>query len=337
MPPVRGPSRPRSNSLQSNSSANPTAAPARPTGTPRTPKAPESSGLHSHQKQDTTGGSKYTMDLMEQPQRKHPAVNLTPQQAAAQAPPPPPPPPGPPPTLQTSNAVAQARPQPYVSPFNGNNLQGSSGYVRQSNIAREPALPQSIAVDPHSQELFRNGSKGNVFSGVMNLNSGQIHLTPLVPRDGGPNGPHFPLDKLAQAKTGTEAGGAKPAIPLLHTNFTQRFANLQAQQTAQAPAGQGQTPAWLAEKKRRTDISSHQQLVERVGGNESDYVGFSVHRGEKGDISRMSFTSRSLNNPHFETRPTATSHGIPTTSADGRLSERFASEVLKGLKRDLEP
>jgi hypothetical protein len=209
-------------------------------------------------------------------------------------------------TSQQGTAPAQSWPLPPpgatspAAPYN--NLGPYQGkFIPAAHAAERFPVPQNRFVDPESAKTYNNGVEGNRFVGLMNVHTGQIHLSPLVPRPGTPdNYPLFPQDKVAGSWVSSADGRSKvQSTPLQHNS----------------------------------DIPSHEQLRTKIGGNPEDFVGFAIARGRNGAIDHSGghLTSRSNNNGKFEdVRGFDRGQGRGLT-ADGKLSENYASCIIKTL------
>lgn len=161
-------------------------------------------------------------------------------------------------------------------------------------------------MDQSSRDTFRQGAPGNAFCGVMDVNSGKIYLNPLVPEPG----KSTPYPAGTQPTVGHVNGGLVPAPPIEHTNVNVRNAG-----------GGGR--------------ASHDQLIERIGGDIGNFVGFSAYKGENGGVDRLNFKSRTLNNDKFNTADPSPLRRNQPISYDGLMGENAASSLLGAMTAQL--
>lgn len=197
-----------------------------------------------------------------------------------------------------------ANPYCYVAnnPVNGTDPTGKiteeqrPSVMLKGNIESEIEEPNGFFINPVSRTVVRNGDVGNYFTGVANVNTGEIYFAPLQPRNlFDPLLTHYPFPA-----EGIEYGGGRRLTAPINHFFDSRG-------------------------------SSHQQLTELVNGNRAadeemfgNYVGFSLRKDANG-YSIPSFTSRTLNDENkFE------SNNILDRN-EGKMSEYWADQLNRTI------
>ncbi|QRN96832.1 hypothetical protein JRI60_48975 [Archangium violaceum] len=159
-------------------------------------------------------------------------------------------------------------------------------------------------------ENFRNGAAGNTFTGAMDLQTGRVYLFPVTPDLGrNPNAQPYP-NELAHVRTLN--GGVMSAPPIAHNQRNPAHPILQA------------------------DGASHLQIVGLIihpetltDAHRERFVGFSVTKGNQGNVESFGGMSRSLNSAKFPLHPTAADRQQRT----GLMTQPFAEAILSSVKQ----